>query len=259
MTIEARPFEDGVLRRASDDVIINSTFDDLARLDKQGAELSRASHAKDDRLVSRVVLQLNALCKRATFDFAIGVGKLIIDSFYSGRLDAWRNHGAKGISFRKLAKHPDLPMSPAALYRSVAIYELAERLSIDGERRVSTSHLRLLLPLRGDEQARLLRLAEANAWSVSRLELEIASSVKVVERRQRGGRKRRSRLRKAIEVLEKCIDESSRVLETEDEKLSQDTARSVVEKLRRLQLASSQLETRIRNGLDESCDWHDAQ
>src|SRR3974377_309327 len=80
-----------------------------------------------DAKVERVVRQLNALCKTATFDFAMSVGKLIIDNFYSGDLGAWRNRGAKNFSFRRLAKHPDLPMSASALYWSTAIYEVSRR------------------------------------------------------------------------------------------------------------------------------------
>jgi hypothetical protein len=109
-----------------------------------------------DTKVDRIVRQLNTICKAATFDFAMAVGKLIVDSFYAGDLDAWRSRGIKNVSFRRLAKHPDLPMSATALYRSTAIYEVCQRTGAADWKHLSTSHVRLVLPLAPGQQARLL-------------------------------------------------------------------------------------------------------
>ena len=128
-----------------------------------------------DARVNHTVLRLNALCKKATFDFTIAVGRIIVNDFYGGDTLALRSRGPKAFSFRKLASHPDLPMSPASLYRSVAIYSLCERLGVLQWKHVSTSHLRLVLPLPPEEQARLLECTEAQAWSVQRLRQEIVS------------------------------------------------------------------------------------
>lgn len=203
---------------------------------------------KRGALVESVVLQLNNLCKHATFDFAMAVGKLIIDTIYSGELGAWRSRGVKSASFRKLAKHPDLPMSPSALYRSVAIYELGRRLGVDRWQFVSTSHLRLLLPLPGDRQRQLVQAAEAHAWSVQRLREEIAAlDAESARPRARGGRSKQSRLRKTIGILQKCVDSSSSLMETdEDGELSPETARSVAELAQRLREACAKLENRAR-------------
>jgi len=84
----------------------------------------------DDDRVDRAVQQLNTICKVATMDFALAVGKLIIDEFYDGRVDSWRLREPKDHSLRKLSRHPDLPMSPGALYRSVAMYEVCSRLGV---------------------------------------------------------------------------------------------------------------------------------
>src|SRR5689334_13773044 len=69
--------------------------------------------------IDRLVLELNSICKTATLDFAIAVGRSIIAGCYGGDLESWRARGEKDASFRKLARHRLLPMSPAALYRSV--------------------------------------------------------------------------------------------------------------------------------------------
>src|SRR5579859_4921759 len=129
-----------------------------------------------DEEVERVVAQLHDLCRAATMDFALSVGKLIISNFFSGNLASWRDRDPKkNASLRRLAAHPDLPMSPAVLYRSIAIYELCERLGIRSWKHVSTTHIRLVLPLEPAEQARLLRLCEAHAWPVRRLDEEVAA------------------------------------------------------------------------------------
>lgn len=117
-----------------------------------------------DKILEHVILQLSGLCRDAALNFALGVGRVVITSLYSGNLDHWRSRAPnKERSLRKLANHPDLPMSPGALYRSLAIYELCERLGIQAWKHISTTHLRLVLPIQRDEQASLLRAAEANA------------------------------------------------------------------------------------------------
>jgi len=77
--------------------------------------------------IEKVLGQLNTICENASFDFALSVGHLIIDNFYLGDVDGWRSQGINNASFRRLARHPDLPMSPARLYRSVNAYERSVR------------------------------------------------------------------------------------------------------------------------------------
>jgi hypothetical protein len=205
-----------------------------------------------DAKVERVVRQLNALCKTATFDFAMSVGKLIINTFYSGDLAAWRNRGIKNVSFRRLAKHPDLPMSATALYRSTAIFEVCQRVGASEWKHVSTSHVRLVLPLPGAQQVRLLRRAEAEVWPVQRLreEIEMLPSAGLVKR---GGRRKRSRLRKALRTLETFLQESGDLLRatTPVGELSPEMARTVVQLLHSVQSVCEELEHRLSGSLEQ--------
>jgi hypothetical protein len=155
--------------------------------------------------IERVVSQLNTVAKMATFDFAMAVGRIVVDAFYGGDFGAWRRRGPKDVSFRTLASHPELSMSPSVLYRSVAMYELCVRLQLGPRGHLSTSHLRLALPLAPDSQTRLLREAEANRWSVRRLEKEVSLLACADTRRRQGGRKRRSRIRTHIEAFAACL------------------------------------------------------
>jgi CheY-like chemotaxis protein len=198
-------------------------------------------------LVERVVGQLNAVCKKATFHFALAVGKIIVEQFYAGDLGAWRERGPKDASFRKLARHPNLAMGASMLYGSVAIYELAQRFEIADSSRLSTSHLRSVLALTEPEQERLLRAAEANSWSVARLCDEIARTCP--ERAgNRGGRKRQARLALTLKRLAACLDDVQGGLSGADEpdlKLASDCADQAAALLKRVQDACSTLEDRM--------------
>jgi hypothetical protein len=189
--------------------------------------------------VNRVVLQLNAICKGATFEFAMAVGRLVIDEFYRGDLQAWRERGRKTASFRRLAQHPDLPMSPAALYRSVAIYALSRRLYVQAPKHLSTTHFRLVLPLAGEHQEELLRHAETDSWSVERLREEIADrGIQPVS--HRGGRTRRPRIEASLQKLTKCLDEVQHAPVVEP--LSAETAKSVRDLIQNLRRSCDRLE-----------------
>ncbi len=194
--------------------------------------------------VEQVVAELNRICKAATFQFATAVGSLIIARFYGGNLDAWRTRGIKDCSLRKLARHPHLPMSAVALYRSIAIYEMCERLGISRCRHLSTSHLRTVLPLSADQQEALLRTAETDRWTVRRLEEEVQAVG--TQASTRGGRKRRTRMKKTIRLLQKCLDDSNGFVGANDDPdPSPESVRTFVEVIRGLQEACAKLQIRL--------------
>lgn len=210
----------------------------IARAKGAGGAVASAVHARvdtavDTHVIDRAILRLNALCRQATMDFAIAVGKVVVDTLHSGSLESWRAAGSKGPSFRALARHPDLPMSPAALCRSVAIFELSHRLEIARWTRISTSHIRLVLPLGHAEQARLLDLADSHSWSVRRLNEEVAK-LPAHEVSSKGGRTRESRLRRTMKVLERCIDDLEGLCTPPQREISAETAASLREAIPRL-------------------------
>jgi hypothetical protein len=129
-----------------------------------------------DEVVDEVVRELNDLHRGAALETALRMGRLIVTRFYAGDLTAWRRHTTKEASFRKLASraNSDLRISPTALYRCVALYELVERLALDTLRNLGVTHLRLVLGLPEDQQRRLLAAAEDEGWPSDRLEGEAA-------------------------------------------------------------------------------------
>ena len=186
---------------------------------------SPLSSSNEDEAIELVVLRLNSICKAATFDFALAIGAAVIQHLFGGDLSQWRSRDPnKSVSLRKLARHPQLPMSPSALYRSIAIYELCERLEIRRWRHVSTSHIRLVLSLPEHEQARLLRMAETNAWPVLRLDEEIETTMGhegEQRRSRRGGRKRGSPLAHAVKRVAKLLERLMEVLDNTEDALQE--------------------------------------
>jgi hypothetical protein len=98
-------------------------------------------------------------------------------------------------------------MSPAALWRSVKIYELCQRIDLRAWKHLSTSHLRLTLLLPHDEQLRLLRLAEEEKWSVAEL------SERVTAMRKRPVPSRRGSIGAAARRLAKAADDLAQRVE----------------------------------------------
>ncbi|HEY5960029.1 MAG TPA: hypothetical protein VIV60_25930, partial [Polyangiaceae bacterium] len=136
-------------------------------------ESSQQSVTLDER-VRKTIYQLCVLTRGATLEFAMGVGKVVVDTLYDGDLSAWRSRARKDHALRALASNPDLPLSASALYRALAIYELSRRNTRDmGWRHLGVSHLRTVLGLPSETQNRLLASAETERWTVARLEREV--------------------------------------------------------------------------------------
>jgi hypothetical protein len=158
--------------------------------------------------LEQVVAQLNAIGKAATLRFALDVGAIVVNNFYDGDLDRWRKRDkGKDTSLRRLARHPNLPMSPPALYRCVAIYELCERIDITSWKHISTGHIRLVLPLPPERQLHLLSAAEADRWSVRQLDAKVETEMRrdPTVKSNRGGVSRFGTLRKMIRRLELSV------------------------------------------------------
>jgi hypothetical protein len=124
-----------------------------------------------DHDLDLVVSTLRQISREATLDYAIRVGSVIVHYFYDGDCQAFRSKRVKGTSFRRLADRADLPMSPTLLYRCVATFELCERLNVVSRwKHVTVSHLRAVLNLEHQHQVGLLSAANAEHWSVQKLE-----------------------------------------------------------------------------------------
>lgn len=166
---------------------------------------AKAIERCDDQKVGLVVRQLRQICRDSSLEFALKVGAVVIHNFYDGELGEWRSRGPKLHSFRRLAEHPDLPLSPSALYRAVAIFELCQRLNAPSRwRQLGTSHFRVVLGLDPEIQDKLLARANQEQWSVKALALA-ALDCRTGHVRK-GGRKPMSALTKHLSNLQRCAE-----------------------------------------------------
>ncbi len=196
---------------------------------KHLARADSAPLATRDDAVGQTVLRLNALCKTTTMQFTLAIGKLVLDHLYAGDISRLRSRSRKEhTALRRVAADPALAMSPSALYRSVAVFDVCERMGVRAWRHVSTSHIRLVLALPASNQEQLLREAEANRWPVRTLEQQIAA---IAESHpppaRRGGRKRRTHLRRMIASLQNQHDRVTELLNLGDEALAESSPESV--------------------------------
>jgi hypothetical protein len=157
-----------------------------------------------------LVESLAVLGKDVSVEQAVEIGRLVIERLYDGDLSAWRGRGPKAHSLRTLARRAELSVSSSALYRSIALYELSERLGgIDrwAAAGLGVSHVRLVLGLDHENQRRLLDLAVEQAWTVAELEREAAAVRQQGSKREsRGGRPRLPRFLKSIHRLRKASE-----------------------------------------------------
>lgn len=176
-------------------------------------ELVDRHDSDEEQRLAALAAEMRSLTRDASVDLAIRLGRLVIERLYAGDLSTWRSRGAKAHSLRALARRPDLPISTSALYRSIALYELANRLGgVSSWSELGVSHLRLVLGLPCEEQRRLLDQACACNWTVAELERETsAARTRALDQgrgRKRGGRPRLPRFVKSLHRLRKCTESS---------------------------------------------------
>lgn len=196
---------------------------DVSNLGSRG--MSVASRDRRGEPIEEVVNQLNAICRTTSLEFALRVGAVVIHNFYDGDTQAWRDRGPKLHSFRRLAKHPNLLISPGALYRCVAVFELCERLHAPSRwRRLGASHLRAVLSVPPQKQEELLESANKERWSVQILQTK---AQELRESRSRGGRRARSPLEKTLRALDQRVRDCEDMFEQVEVEEAEDLRRSL--------------------------------
>jgi hypothetical protein len=161
-----------------------------------------------DAALEQVAGEIRTLASAAVLDFARGVGRIVLERCYGGDEAAWRSHGAKDVSLRRLADRlgDGERFGAASLYRCVAIHLVLRRLGRSAEwTNLTPSHVRLVLPLDASEQTRLLLEAQAGAWSVRELE----TAVRVRHAPARRGRPRVPGFVRALRRMERAAFEQS--------------------------------------------------
>ncbi len=164
-----------------------------------------------DDVLDRVVADLNALHRAAGLELTLRIGHLIVEAFYGGQVESWRERGPRDVSFRRLAARSDLQLSASALQRCVATYELCDRLGVSTWQHLGPSHLRAVFGLPESAQRALLTAAESQQWTVH----ELSQQALHIKRRAP-----ESRGRKRLPRVIKTVNQMARWLEAPDEHFS---------------------------------------
>jgi hypothetical protein len=138
--------------------------------------------------VADLARRINAIYRRGTLEVVCAVGEMVILELYDGSTEAWSREGTRRASYRKLASRGDLLLSPSALCRAVAVYSLCERLGGRSSwRHLTASHIQEVLALEPPLQESILREADSQRWTVSRVRGEVTKQ----RPQTRHGRQRR--------------------------------------------------------------------
>lgn len=157
---------------------------------------NRAARATDDP-VERAVTEIRHLSRAASIELALGVGGIVFRHLFKGDLELVRRNGPKEASFRRLALHPELPMSAASLWRAVAIFELSTRVPLlTQSKHLGVTHVHAVLGLPGREQEQLLGTAERERWTPAALRARAAG-----RRGGHGGRRPKLEILRALDGL----------------------------------------------------------
>ena len=149
------------------------TTSDLARI---AATLPAAPADIADAEIEALIEELRTLHRNAALQFALQVGRLVVDRLFQGSLAAWRAGGEKSGSFRQLSAKLDplgIPgLSSSSLARAVAMVEIDARVGISGRPQLLAAHVLAVLGLEPAQQERLLGEAEATDWTAADLKTE---------------------------------------------------------------------------------------
>ncbi len=134
--------------------------------------VSSGSLAPTKHQLGDLITQLKPFQGSSNLETCLAVGKLVLDRFYDGSLERFRELGTKHISFRKMSEIPELPVTGLFLYRAICIYNVYHQHEAWRFRHNGMSHFRAVLNLPVSVQARLLDASERENWTVNRLQHE---------------------------------------------------------------------------------------
>jgi hypothetical protein len=162
--------------------------------------------------IEEVVTKLREIERTTGLERAVAIGKIVLERFFGGSAEAWRaRRRNKNNSVRKLADHPDCPLSRSALGQAIGTYVVVQQLPcVSTFGHITASHVAALLHLPLDAQREWLETAEQRGWSVRQLQERVTTQRRVSgERRGRprapAARKAMSSVRSALRALERAV------------------------------------------------------
>ena len=176
----------------------------------------------DEALVARAAADITRIYEVNGLRTYLEVGRYILDTFFDGDAHTFEERAGGHVSFRELARQPDMPFGHDHLSKSVRVVQLVERLPpTTASRLTMTHHVRLLSVRDPDKRLELAQQAAAEQWSTRELEEQVRKVVKPTKQ----GRPRKPAVVKALaritKALEAAVSEPFSQLQLSDEVLMQ--------------------------------------
>lgn len=135
------------------------------------AENAPAALPNDEPPLDEVVDTINRLYIAGGLQVALSIGRYLIDTFFGGDPQVFRDVGRKATSFRKLAARDDLRVSHSFLWYACSIVGQLDEIPQEVREALPISHHRALLPLR-DAEAKAVLARRIVDEDLSRREVE---------------------------------------------------------------------------------------
>lgn len=189
-----------------------------------------------------LVQEIGGLEELSLPEDSVRLGKLVVDRMYGGEISEWRRRDGVNVSFRTLTGRQDLKLSAVTLYRAVGLYELTLRIGeLSQWPSLGAAHLRAVMGMGDQDQRALLNAAQAQGWSVRRMEAE-CSQLRPDRRR---GRRRLPGFVKVVRQIDRVATnqllDTSRVEELEPVELQ-----ALYDVVLRLKQQLEQVEAKLR-------------
>lgn len=121
-------------------------------------------------IINRVVREIRLVKRNNDLGEVFEIANVLLEAFFDGDIEVYRERGEDDPSVRKVAEHADLPLSGITLYRYLRIADLAARLGgVARFANLELSHFREVLGLPFEQQKSLLETANAEGWKVDQL------------------------------------------------------------------------------------------
>ncbi len=149
-------------------------------------------HRLEPALLAEAARGLRVLRLRRGLDTAVAVGRLVLDTFFDGRVDVFRTRGKTHTTFDRLTKLPaaERSFSKAYIYHAVRVLEQLGQLPSELGHALSFSHHKVLLGVEdtATKEALARRAVEAG-WTRERLSEEAQRAGHGDRRAARTGRR----------------------------------------------------------------------
>jgi hypothetical protein len=178
-----------------------------------GNVVKLAQFFSEPREVTEVVKELREIHRKTGLERALAIGQIVLHRFFGGSADVWHERRKnKNNSVRRIAEHPDCPLSRSALNEAIGVYVAAQSLPcVQTSGHITASHIAAVTFLEVENQRAWLDRAEKQRLSVRQLKESIR-----LERHEAGERRGRPRVaaprkmiagvRSTVAALRRAVD-----------------------------------------------------